>query len=770
MMKASLRKVMLSTMFVLLAALSSALAASRQPGVAANHAGATDTPFTLVAWQKRAAPATSADAQPADAGMGGEEPASQSAPLLLFPFSVGLIAAMTPGKSKTPCIVDTVYPTDDVVVADLIVAPPAFDADRTGKRDSTGAIQRALDDCARSGGGTVFLPVGQYRITGPLTIPSFVTLRGDWQDPDTGTDYGTILLADVESTQADTPALLTIGGSAGAVGLTIYYPGQDIDDVKPYPYTFYVDGLGDRFMLQTIQNCTVINGYKGIGACVSEDSAHEMMTIDNVKGTFLCRGATAYNQSDVGTWKNLTLSNRYWAEAGAGLRRADRDKIDRYTRRYGVGLALGDLEWTQFNHLVLSDYRIGIHIVPGKRIQFAGSLYDVSVTDCDDGLVADDLDPRWGMVIANSRIAGSRRSVVNHTEGVIKMTGVELSGDTVGEVILQPGKKALPSIDYRRTAPKPHCAFYPLAADRTGKTDIHLPLQAALDQAGATGGVVYLPAGLYRLDHPVVVPAGVELRGCSSVATREQGGNSSGTLILAYDGQTSQPDTATALVTLAGERAGVRGLRFLYPENSAVTPGRLGTCLPYAYTIRGKAEGVYAVNIGLSGAYNGIDFRGCNHHFIKKLVCCCYANAIAAGDCSGGWIEGCLQNGNMLGRNGLDGSLVINVGGDQLFPYVFDAITRPNAKFLCLDGAMDQTVFAIFAYGVNSLITSRDSTAFVCNAGADNLGGAMLELCGGNLTGVNFMRWNGESYRNANGRLTLYNRLTICDKEEENIH
>ena len=48
------------------------------------------------------------------------------------------------------------------------------------------------------------------------------------------------------------------------VGLTIYYPGQDIDDVKPYPYTFYVDGLGDRFMLQTIQNCTVINGYKGI--------------------------------------------------------------------------------------------------------------------------------------------------------------------------------------------------------------------------------------------------------------------------------------------------------------------------------------------------------------------------------------------------------------------------------------------------------------------------------------------------------------------------
>ena len=49
---------------------------------------------------------------------------------------------------------------------------------------------------------------------------------------------------------------------------------------------------------------------------------------------------------------------------------------------------------------------------------------------------------------------------------------------------------------------------------------------------------------------------------------------------------------------------------------------------------------------------------------------------------------------------------------------------------------MDETIFATFAYGGNSLIVSQNSRAFVCNVGADNLGGTMLEMTGGSFTGV----------------------------------
>ena len=46
---------------------------------------------------------------------------------------------------ETPCIIKTVYPTDDVVIADVVATNAAFGADPTGERDSTGAIQDALN-------------------------------------------------------------------------------------------------------------------------------------------------------------------------------------------------------------------------------------------------------------------------------------------------------------------------------------------------------------------------------------------------------------------------------------------------------------------------------------------------------------------------------------------------------------------------------------------------------------------------------------------------
>jgi hypothetical protein len=93
-----------------------------------------------------------------------------------------------------PWIIQTKYETDDVVVADIIVDPEKYNVDPTGKKDSTTGIQKALNDARQMDGGTVWLPAGQYLISRPITIPAFVTLRGDWQDPDLGNEYGTVLV------------------------------------------------------------------------------------------------------------------------------------------------------------------------------------------------------------------------------------------------------------------------------------------------------------------------------------------------------------------------------------------------------------------------------------------------------------------------------------------------------------------------------------------------------------------------------------------------
>jgi len=695
--------------------------------------------------------------------------------------------------TQTPCIVKTDYPTDDAVVADIIATDSAYGADSTGKTDSTAAIQNAIDACYAAGGGTVFLPSGSYLVTGAITVRAFVTLRGDWQDPDTGNAYGTIILADVPSTSNNLPALFTVMGSAGVMGLTVYYPNQDIDNVKPYPYTFYVSGEGG-FMLQSIVNCTVINGYKGIGACV-DGGSNEMMTVDNFKGTFLYCGSTAYNESDVGTWKNLTLSNKYWAEAGSGLKSAPRAKIDAYTRKNATGLVIGDLEWAQFANIKIADYKYGIQIVKGRRIEFSGELFDVNIKRCDVGLQVDAIDPRWGMVVAKSCIFGSKHSVVNNTRGVVKITGCCLMGgkicgkyvfndinqvfDLVKSVFntgIENNRKFIIdrsnltgyTVDYNASPAKPAASLFVVQADKTGTSDASPAIQAALNQAAGTGGVVYLPAGKYRMDGKVIVPAGVELRGSSSVAARDQSGESLGTIILAYYGLNPvNPDTDDALVTLAAN-AGVRGIRFFYPENTCVRPGLLGTVQPCTYTIRGSGAGVYAINVAIAAAYNGIDFRNCDNHRIKKLVSCCYNNAIFAGG-SNGIIEGCLQNGTVMSRNGLNLPNWLDEG-TQLFPYLFNTVTRVNTEYIKISNAINETVYNCFAYGVKTFMKNTDSTNLLAfNIGSDNLGGTLFITAGGNAAVINMMRYNGSSYSNSGTDLKMFNRLTIDDRTEKTI-
>jgi len=665
-------------------------------------------------------------------------------------------------SQETPRIVSTKYPTADVVVADIVVTDDLYGADPTGKRDATWKIQAALYDCAEQGGGTVWLPAGKYRITDSITIPSFVTLRGDWQDPDKGNDYGTVIFADIEPTyKEDSSGLFYLGGSGGVMGLTVYYPNQSLSSVKPYPFTFYVKGTGDGYMLQSIVNCTVINGYKGIGACVGEANAHEQLTVENFKGTFLHCGAEVYNQADVGTWKNVSLNNKYWAEANTslGMTAPSRHLLNEYTVQNTTGLILGDLEWTEFNNLKMENYYTGIHIVKGKRIEFAGSLFNVSVAHCVYGILADSMDARWGMVLAKSSIGGAQYAICNNSGGIIKMVDVQTTGGVKGSTDRDSSSLQAISTNTERTSPKPKAKLY--HTNLTEHENISYALQALLDAAGENGGgVVYIPAGTYLLTQPITVPAGVELRGCSSVAGREQGGNSKGTLLLVgYGENTANPDSDPAIVTLNGKNAGVRGLRFYYPEN-LYTDG----VAPYPYTIRGKAEGVYAVNVAISATYNGVDFRGCDNHLIQRLQGCAYNNMMAVGG-KNGLIEGCLQNGTAIVRQGIP-SVSTNEG--NLFTHLFNPITRAKTEYIRIVNANGQTVFNTFAYGVKTLVVNQNSTnVTLVNLGADNIGGPLLRMDGGSLTGVNIMRWNGSSYQYGSGSLSLYNRLTINNKKEK---
>ena len=700
---------------------------------------------------------------------------------IAFLLALSLLIAVFPAgvraeSAQTPRVVETVYPTEDVVVADIVATEAPYNADATGETDCTDTLQRALDDCAANGGGTVFLPAGRYLVTGSVYIRPFVTLRGDWQDPDDGADYGTLIVARPESSDEKCPALFEVGAAAGAVGLTVWYPDQTLDDVRPYPYTFYVNGKRD-YMLHTMKNITLLNSYRGIGLCsVCEDDVyqcHEMTTLENIRGTCLYEGLNAHNSADVDVYKTLRFENRYWLEAGADFNAPDADALARYTRAHATGMRLGDLEWPEIADVTISDCLYGIHVVKGIRVSFNGSFWRVSVKNCDHAYYAEEdaiwaRGANWGVSFADSELQGSVDAVYYRGDGILELHNVKTRGKVSAKSLqVTCGSETTLALD--KTYKKPAAVLYTVRADRTGRTDASAAVQDVLDAAAPTGGVVYLPGGIYRFDGPVSVPAGVELRGSSSVGTRDQSGLTNGTLVFSYYGY---GEADAPLVTLAGDGAGVSGMRFDYPGND---PDRetfaFRDTTPCVYS---AADDVYVVNTFICLASVGVRLEGSKNAFVKRLVGACYRSMVSMEGCVSPWIEATLQNGNAVIRNGYRQLGLPEAEGritsDDLFPVLFEPVLRHTCAYLSFDSCTDATVFNTFIYGTKHYLTEKDSSILFVNIGCDgnNPGEPALMLDGGSVVLPNSMRCDGKMYNIENrARYRSSNSMLISGRCRE---
>lgn len=299
--------------------------------------------------------------------------------------------------TDNPRVVTPTFSSEDIIIANYVVTESPYNADNTGVNDATGAIQQALNDCMGSGGGVVYIPAGKYKVTNSITIPHFVTLRGDWRDPDTsGSSYGTVIMAHVASGGATDPALFRLSTNTGVKGLTIFYPNQSASSPVQYPYTFDVP---IQCMNQTIENCTLLNSYRGINiGLIIQTEQHK---IKNVKGTVLSNPLYISNVSEASVIQRCTFNNSYWANSGSAFNAPSRSTLDTWTRANGTGLILGDAEWETITELSLSDYNVGIHIIDGPRTTETGSVFGSSILNCNKALVVDSIDDRVGYQFAS---------------------------------------------------------------------------------------------------------------------------------------------------------------------------------------------------------------------------------------------------------------------------------------------------------------------------------------------------------------------------------
>lgn len=399
---------------------------------------------------------------------------------LMALFSVETADAQIKKQQTLQHSIKTVYSTKDWVISDFVVTDPMFGAKAEPGFDNRAAFQAAIDAAYESGGGVVYIPAGNYEFHSTqigiksvrvrqgtsenkkdfnyeyvLRLHPGVQLRGDWAAPESnnGMVLGTILEVrvgknapnydgSVKSWWNDSQAgnalrttytsiadrFIEMNAGTGVTNLSIWYPEQNINDVKPYPWTLFQT----QGNCATIEHVTLVNSYNGFSSAPSE--LHYVL---DSYITALNKGIEVHVCTDIGRIENVSISPEYWAKSG--LPGAPTlAELTAYTKANSVGFQMHRSDWEYISYLHISGYKTGIWI--GREPGFADApnaqLYEVHVDNCENGLYVEDVNP-YGILISNSSFGAAKggNAVYFYKDfsTSTQFNGVEFSGPIVSD-------------------------------------------------------------------------------------------------------------------------------------------------------------------------------------------------------------------------------------------------------------------------------------------------------------------------------------------------
>lgn len=737
------------------------------------------------------------------------------------------IAASCSAQTATPEApltksIATVYPTKDRVISDYIVTD--FGAKAEPGFDNRPAFQAAIDEAYKNGGGVVYVPAGNYEFRSTqigyktvrvrhgksesredyhyeytLKLHPGVQLRGDRAtlDDSDGKVLGTILEVrvgkdapnhdgSVESWWNDSQAgnalrttytgiadrFIEMNRGTGVTNLSIWYPEQSVDDIRPYPWTLFQTS-GD---CATIERVTVVNAYNAFYSAPSE--LHYVVDCDM---TALNKGIEIHVCTDIGRIEDVRISPDVWARSGLpGAPAAT--KLRDYTMAHATGYQMHRSDWEYVSGLKVSGYKTGVWIgrEPGFKDAPNAQLYEVHVDDCANALYVEDVNP-YGILISNSSFSGAeggnaayfhpdfetavqfngvifdRPVVSDGSRGVISFESclfrqsadpaLQINSGNVllsqcdfakakGHVVLGAGVRSLRSVnsgsdgkldidsrdsrdaivDVRRgdeylfkpippqvttdiaVHPRPATdlmirADLPCAKGYNNdvpSVDVSADLQGAMNRLKAAGGgTLYLPAGRYLVEHPVTIPAGVELRGSWDVQHHTQSG---GTAIFTnYDGG-AKGEQGPSLIQLEGG-AGLRGLNIA--QLNIISDGYdISNPRRTPFLIQGQGRGVYAVNVTIAIGDKGLDLASYDTggHYVDYMGGAPLRAGIHVGAGSeGGFIRNMQFNPHYSAR--------LPEGGQGYPNAHVTRFVQSNCSALKFGDVKDQTIFNNFVYG-----------------------------------------------------------------------
>ncbi|MFC3789725.1 S-layer homology domain-containing protein [Paenibacillus sp. GCM10012307] len=328
----------------------------------------------------------------------GSKPTGQNPELHVA--SVKVVKLPKLNISATTKVYETDYATSDVVIANISVADTGAIGD--GASDDTRAFQEALSYVGDRGGGVVFVPSGTYKITGTLLVPTGVTLRGDWVNPDSvnGEVQGTILAAYAGRGDTEELSFIRLAEGSGVTNLSIWYPEQTLDNPVPYPWT--IEQLsGDS---ATVKNVTLVNAYNGIKIGPVWNELHY---VRNLYGTVLKTGIFLDFTTDIGRLEQIKLSPDYWVKSKLPNAPAKTD-LFAYMTANAEGIVMGRSDWEYMSDIYISGFKNGLRVTTRTDSNETANaqLYKIRIEDSNVALKIEGVNS-YGLLISDSSFKAS---------------------------------------------------------------------------------------------------------------------------------------------------------------------------------------------------------------------------------------------------------------------------------------------------------------------------------------------------------------------------
>ncbi|MGA2863702.1 MAG: glycosyl hydrolase family 28-related protein [Verrucomicrobiota bacterium] len=280
-----------------------------------------------------------------------------------------------------------------------------FGAVGDGRTDCTTAIQKAIDTASQKG-GVVVIPLGRWRCNGHLELKMGVHLSGLNQAPQSWEPAtGSVLLPIEGRDHEEGPAFLEMRSSTSIKGVTIYYPEQRVEDIRPYPWTIHIRAnpahTNEVSFDSTVENVTLINSYNGIRTGPTENGRHRLVQIN---GCVLRRGILVDWTGDIGRIENVQFHSHFWAHrAFAG----DWKRVFSYMQQNLEAFIFGRTDWEYVNNTFVFPARVGYRFMETTNGACNGQFCGIGADACDTCVLVEAIQPQ-GLLINNGQFNAHR--------------------------------------------------------------------------------------------------------------------------------------------------------------------------------------------------------------------------------------------------------------------------------------------------------------------------------------------------------------------------